>query len=273
MIDADIGIVSDEISPSFSEAARLGLSWGIRRYEIRMLETGRIPEVEAAEWESVRALAARENIRIGSLSPGFFKCALADRALIERQIGELLPRAIEMAKSVGAATIVVFGFQKDPGDPPDGFLKAAAHLRRAAEIGARAGMIVAVENEPGFWCDTGSRTAEIIEAADSPALKANWDPANAFGCGENPFPEGYERIRRHIAGVHAKDTARGALVECLPIGEGKIDWRGQIAALVRDGREHLLTIETHCLPLAEHSRRNLETLKGFIRAATVGAKL
>ena len=41
-----LGIVSDEIATDFRTAVGHGLSWGITRYEIRCLVSGRVPEVE-----------------------------------------------------------------------------------------------------------------------------------------------------------------------------------------------------------------------------------
>jgi len=44
-----LGIVSDEVSPDFGEAARYGAEWGISIFEIRVLKTGRIPVVDQGE--------------------------------------------------------------------------------------------------------------------------------------------------------------------------------------------------------------------------------
>ena len=65
--------------------------------------------------------------------------------------------------------------------------------------------------------------------------------------------------------VHAKDTLKGALIQCVPIGDGVIDWRGQMQALVRDRPVQHVTIETHCHPLVENSRRNAEVLRALMR--------
>ena len=125
-------------------------------------------------------------------------------------------------------------------------------------------MVVAVENEPGFWCDSGANTARIMTQVNSPALRVNWDPANAIGTEEVPFPDGYQALKPWIANVHVKDTVRGALLQCVPVGEGKVDWPGQLQALVADQIVEHVTIETHCLPLVEKSRQNLETVRRLL---------
>ena len=128
-----------------------------------------------------------------------------------------------------------------------------------------ADITLAVENEPGFWCDTGAATAAILREVGSAHLRANWDPCNAYGTPERPYPDGYEALSGLIANVHAKDTRKGALIQCVPIGDGTIDWTGQVRALLRDRIVPHITIETHCLPLVENSRRNVETLRALMR--------
>ena len=106
----------------------------------------------------------------------------------------------------------------------------------------------------------GSRTHRMIQEVGSPHLGANWDPCNAYGTAETPYPDGYNAIRPSIFNVHVKDTRSGALIECVPVGEGAVDWEGQLSALVRDRPVEHITIETHCLPLVEKSRRNVTVL-------------
>jgi sugar phosphate isomerase/epimerase len=137
-------------------------------------------------------------------------------------------------------------------------------MSRAAETAGMHGVTIIIENEPGFWCDSGANTATLIETVDSPFLKANWDPCNGYGTSERPFPEGYESVKKHIANVHVKDTKEGSLIRCVPVGEGALDWKGQMEALVRDQLVRHVTIETHCLPLVECSKKNVDTLRTYL---------
>lgn len=260
----EIGIVSDEIAPDFLQAVEHGKSWGINRYEIRTLKTGRVPEVDRGEIEEVRRVVQERGLRITALSPGLFKLHVDERSEIARQLDTMLPRTLELASVLGTKRIIVFGFQRGAGGSASVPDEVPDLLRRAAELGAKAGVTILVENEPGFWCDTGKNTARVLKSVNSDYLKANWDPCNAFGLGEEPFPEGYAYVKDLVANVHVKDTRKGGLVECVPVGEGLIDWKGQLLALQRDGQVEHVTIETHCLPLIEKSRQNAETLKGML---------
>jgi len=262
-----LGIVSDEIAPSFREAMSHGSAWGITRYEIRCLASGRIPDVQPGEWNDTLAAIRGEGLRVTALSPGIFKHSLDREDELERELREVLPRTLECAAACGAPLVIVFGVQRRAADGRRERAKVIGLLRRAAEQAAAAGMKIAIENEPGFHCDTGAATRAIIDEAGTSALGANWDPCNAFGTDELPYPAGYEAIRPVILNVHAKDTARGSLIQCVPIGEGAIDWPGQVRALVADRVVPHITIETHCLPLVGQSAKNVRALRAMIASA------
>lgn len=87
----------------------------------------------------------------------------------------------------------------------------------------------------------------MLAALNHPALKVVWDPANAMVAGENPFPEGYARIPpSRIVHVHAKDCrVHDRQAEWQELGQGSVDWKGQIAALERDGYSGWISLETH----------------------------
>ena len=87
----------------------------------------------------------------------------------------------------------------------------------------------------------------MLAAVDHPALQVIWDPANALVAGETPFPDGYAHIPlSRIVHVHAKDCRVTDHVPTFgPLGEMGIDWRGQLAALARDGYRGTISLETH----------------------------
>jgi len=262
-----LGIVSDEVSSDFADSLRHARMWGIRRFEIRCLKSGRVPDVDQAEWEQVVRLSTEAAVQITALSPGIFKYPLSKTTEIERELTEVLPKTIEMAKTVNAGMVIAFGFCREPGEPPEFRDRAVDFLRRAAAIVERSRMRLAIENEPGFWCDTGTNTMAIMREVNSKALGVNWDPCNAFGTTELPYPDGYNAVRDAVFNVHVKDTKRGSLIECVPVGDGVIDWKGQIEALIRDRIVEHVTIETHCHPLVENSARNVAAVNQLIKGA------
>jgi len=116
-----------------------------------------------------------------------------------------------------------------------------------------------LENEPEFWADTGANTAKILDDIDSKNLKANWDPANAAGTGEIPYPYGYLAIREHIRSIHVKDYRNNSSgePEYVVVGDGVVDWQGQFRAIMHCVNINYITIETHCRPLINNSHRNI----------------
>lgn len=264
----EIGFVTDEISSDIKEAIEIGVSWGISKYELRVVGKNRIPDIDATRIRQIQELIKRHNVQITALSPGMLKGALQDAAEIEREINETLPATFALAQKFETDKVIVFGFHRSEADHPNDKQRVIDYFGRVAESAEARGLIIAVENEPGFWCDTGENTARILATVNSPALRANWDPGNAVGTDEPPFPDGYYALKDWISNVHIKDTVKGALVECVPVGEGLVDWPGQLRAIVQERPVEHMTIETHCLPLIEKSKQNLRVVKELIAAAT-----
>ncbi len=264
----EIGFVTDEISPDVKEAIEIGVSWGISKYELRVIGENRIPDIESTKAAQIQELIEKHDIQITALSPGTFKGTLQDRTENEREISETLPATFALAQKFSTDTVIVFGFQRSDADHPDDEQQVVDLFGRVAESAQSHGLVIAVENEPGFWCDSGANTARILAAVNSPALRANWDPGNSVGTDEPPFPDGYYALKDWIRNIHVKDTVKGALVECVPVGEGVVDWPGQLRAIVQDRPVEHVTIETHCLPLIEKSKQNLRVVQDLIAAAT-----
>ena len=259
-----LGIVSDEISLDFKEALQYGMQWGVRIFELRSLKTGRVPDVDPSEILEVLNLVEDRRITISALSPGIFKHPLSKRNELEKELSHTLPRTIELAKRLNTRLILVFGFQRSPEGTEADYQEAVKLMRRAAGLTETEDMRLAIENEPGFWCDSGRNTAKFIKDVGSKCLGANWDPCNGYGTDERPFPEGYSAIKDFVLNVHVKDTQEGSMIKCVPVGEGAIDWKGQLKALVNDRIIGHLTIETHCLPLIEKSKQNVDTLQTYL---------
>jgi sugar phosphate isomerase/epimerase len=260
----DIGIVSDEIAPDFRTAVDHGRRWGISLYELRCLTEGRVPMIATDTRREIARICAGEGVRITALSPGLFKHSIGEKQLLERALNDRLMRVIDLALELGAGMIITFGFERSGSDTPDGERLVVEALSVAAAAVRQVGLIMTVENEPGFWCDTGTNTARILRCVNDPSLKANWDPCNAFGTCETPYPDGYMAIRDLIGNVHVKDTLEGSLIRCVPVGEGVLDWPGQIAALISDTVVGHVTIETHCEPLIGQSKKNVERVRRMI---------
>jgi sugar phosphate isomerase/epimerase len=281
-----IAIVTDEVSGDPETAIELGVSWGVRDFELRGYGSKRVPFLSDYEKDKLQEVLDYYGARLIAISPGLFKfpypldprsefpVAAIDVELYERwktgrdrvkyHLNEVLPASIEYGRQSGVDLILSFGFSRGgrpPGPAPDEVLEA---LAQAAEIVGAVGMRLAIEVENGFWADTGTRTANLIETIDHPSLYVNWDPANALEAGEKAFPAGYRAVCERVAHVHFKDLVfePGGAVRYEVNGD--FDWRGQIAALAKDGYDGYISMESHMQPKVSAGKALVERLKELI---------
>jgi sugar phosphate isomerase/epimerase len=252
----ELGIVADEISRDFPEAVNVGLSLGLRRYEIRFLQTGRAPLCDEAELREVERICDGEGLTITALSPGLFKWTDSP-AKFAHEMAEVFPRAVEWAQRWHLAGLLVFGFCKPGatettadtlprGHPPSWVLDA---LAAAADAARRANLKLYVEPEPVCWADTGAATVNLLRQVNSLALGINYDPCNdAWTLRRDPL-EDFDVVAPYIANVHVKDQLAAPRGSGLPNwvvpGCGQLDWRGHLRALQRIGYAGPISLEPH----------------------------
>ncbi len=282
-------IVTDELSGDPVTAFEIGLEWGISHFELRGVQSQRIPRLTAHETKRLVNAVDDFGIKITAISPGLFKFPFPDREPIRSNLGwmdnanfqsweairhklsdhrnNLLPEALEFAGAMGAQYLVAFSFERNGhpgGEAPAGIIEV---LEEAAQQAKMAGIELLVENEEGHWADTGDRSAALMKRIGHTAIGINWDPANALIEGDVPFPNGYEAVRTYVRNVHFKDARRhsNGTWEILHLGD--VDWDGQIAALANDGYCGAIAIEAHLSPSVESTRRGLRRLRECLAKA------
>ncbi|MFN0112512.1 MAG: sugar phosphate isomerase/epimerase family protein [Blastocatellia bacterium] len=251
-----LGIVADEISRDFRQAAEIGSAAGLRRYEIRFLKSGRAPMCDPAELTEIESICKGEGLEITALSPGLFKWTDSVEKF-QREMAEVFPRSVELARRWNLSALVVFGFCK-PGakeetadlissdNPPNWVIDSLAEAAAKAEA---AGLRLLIEPEPVCWADTGAATVNLIQAAKSVAVGINYDPCNvAWMIRRDPIDE-FEIVAPFIANVHIKDQIdepRGSGMPTWVVpGEGLIDYHPHFAALKRIGYAGNVSLEPH----------------------------
>ena len=258
-----ISLIPDEYTYDPATAFELGRRWGVEHYEVRYAYGWRVPV--APDWVADRVAAAVSDygVKVTGISPGLFKPTMRTDgtrvplstdtpAEIRRHLDELLPVFLAFAERLATRNITVFALPKGEGDSPD---SAAGPpqvvidtLAEAAEKARAAGFQLLLENGGGTWADTSEATAAVLEGVASEALRLTWDPANvAYAAGGgDPVADGYPLVRAFVTNVHVKDVA---LADAGPgwamLGDGVIDWPGQIRRLREDGYAGPLTVEPH----------------------------
>jgi L-ribulose-5-phosphate 3-epimerase len=256
-----VGAVTDEFSPdsldrALDAMAKLGMTFA----ELRVVDGKNIIDLTDGEIDTVRARVEARSMRVLSIASPVLKCTLPDAPPVAPHIQQdmfssafsfddqprLVRRAFEIASRTGARIVRVFSYWRTI-DPDASFDRVASALRALAVQAAGRNLIIGIENEHACNIATGAETARLLAAVEHPALQVIWDPANAFVAGETPFPDGYTHLPvTRIAHVHAKDcTVVGHVPTWGPLGEMDIDWRGQLAALARDGYRRTISLETH----------------------------
>ena len=262
-----LAICSDEISQDFLTAVELGGEWGVRWYELRRFRSGRVPEISAGDRERIRPIAQDYSVRISAISPGLFKVPVGAPE-VKRGMVEVLPRAFDLAHEVGTEKVICFSFTREGrGGAEAAPAEVTDRLSEMAEAARAAAIALFLENEPGCWGDTGVNTASLIRKVGHQNLRLNWDPGNSYSAGaDRPFPDEYNTIRDLVGHVHVKDIASDdpKRHRAVPVGEGVIDWPGQIGALLKDGFEGFFTIETHHRPLVQASHRCVEAFRRMV---------
>lgn len=292
------GAVTDELDDDLERALAIARDLEISTVELNQLWGRNIVELDEEQLSRAQALLERAQVPVAAIDPPCFKpCVLdhlpvgrvAEDPEVARHLG-LLDQSLALARRFGAPFVRVFSFRRSgilglgnpsprrPGGgpiPEEMLDRIAEGLREAARRAEESGLILLLENVRSCWANTGVNAAAVLEAVDSPALRALWDPGNDFVSGGIPYPEGYEAVRPYVRHVHVKDASvvdpAAGLTRWEPIGAGEIDYQSQMRALLEDGYTGVVALETHWRPSdaspESASRRSFAGLLALTRAA------
>lgn len=281
-----LGVITDELTQDFEPALEWVKGFGLQWVELRFLWNTYVTDLKPDEVKRAQDLIAKHGLRVSVIDSAYFKTLLPGtessfaqgtpdplQSSFDRQ-NAILENAIARAKDFGTDKVRVFAFLR-VSDPHTVFERVAKELERTASVAHREGIRLILENE--FSCNvaTGAEGAAMLNAVKSPALGLNWDPGNAYAAGEKPYPSGYDPIdKKRMWHMHLKDAAPnpdGGEAVWRPIGGGKIDYVGQFRALLKNGYEGTMSLETHYLNVAknkeESSRESMNGLLEVIRQA------
>lgn len=244
-------------------------------YELRWLRRPgawgrqRVGELSDEAACAVAEVAARRGVAISALSPGLFHSVWSDASELEGQMARL-ERCLRLAEILGTTQIVVYGFLPPAGRrngvcPP----QLLEVLSQAAGRASAAGMRLLLRNAPDCYCDSGAHTGSVVHAVRAPALGVSWDPCHAARVGERAICEGYEWVAPFVCDVRVRDQRQQDELgyEYTVLDQGCMDWPGQLRALVADGYQGTVTVDSPLEPRLLNTLHNLEALRGLLRAA------
>jgi len=256
-----LAAITDEFSPADLDAALAGMAAvGMTGAELRVVGGRNMIDLSDEDVDRVRQTVVATGMEIVSLASPLLKCVVPGGPALDSRVQHdvfgsphsyedqprLTQRAFEIADRLGARIIRVFSFWRTV-EPERCYPPLGEALLALADEAARRGVIIGLENEHACNVGTAAEAARLLATIDHPALKLVWDPANASILGETPFPDGYDLLpAERIVHVHAKDCyVKNHKPVWGAVGEMGIDWRGQIAALRRDGYDGWISLETH----------------------------
>lgn len=261
-----ISIITDEVTQDLEKCRRFLDDRGLRAVEVRCASGERAPFLKKYDFDTLRRWTDSGEIIVTALSPGLFKVKHGQQLEIERHLGEVLPRTLDMAHELGASFVVSFTFDDPDGEGLDQFHIDA--FRVAARECEKAGLKLLIENEPGYLATTAGETLDLVERIDHPACGVNWDPANSNVFDTAGLSEGLEKIVSRVKNVHVKNCRAlpGQLFpEYTHLSEGEIDWKTHVAKLGELEYEGYLCVETHFEPLWENSARAVDELRAIMQ--------
>ena len=241
-------VITDEISQDLPAAIAMARHFGLEGVELRNVWSRRADQLSGPELDRVAGLTRDAGLAVAAIAAPCFKCDLGNAEQYREHIG-ILRAAVRAARALGTPIVRVFTFWKDR--PLElAYREILAAFAEPIRIAEGEGITLAVENEASTFIATGEQTARFLADLGSSAVRAIWDPGNAYYdvLRERAYPVGYEAVRDWIVHVHLKDCATSpetGKLEWVVLGAGEIDIRGQLAALEADGYEGYVSLETH----------------------------
>jgi L-ribulose-5-phosphate 3-epimerase len=258
-----VAVINDEISQDFGHACEVASKeFGMEWIELRGMWNKNLLKLDAKEIAEARLILEKYKLRVTDVASPLFKVDWpgAPRSKFSPkhdqfnadftfdQQPEVLERSIELAKAFKTDRVRFFDFWRLDDQAP---YRTAINdkLREAAATAAKSRIILLLENEMACNTATAAESAKVLAAVKSENFMLNWDPGNAAAAGENPFPEGYQLLpKERIGHCHCKDVTKkpdGQGTDWAAIGRGMVDWKGQFAALKREGYHYAVSLETH----------------------------
>lgn len=252
-----VGVIGDEVSQDFQTVVNVVKEFNLASIEIRSVWDKPPQELTDQDINEMKRILDGTGIEIIGIASPFFKCDI-DNSKERSEHIDILRKCVKLAKTFDAKLIRTFVFWK-PDDIAGCWDEIIRSYDEPVRIAEGEGVVLGMENEYSTSLATAALTERFIHEIDSPNVRAIWDPANEAyalhdGEGETPYPNAYNRLKPLMAHAHLKDADENretGEMESVPVGDGVIDWEGQLQAFVNDGYEGHLCLETHWRPASK----------------------
>lgn len=258
-----VAVINDEVGQDFGRACEvIAHEFGLEWIELRGMWNKNLLNLDANEIAEARRILEKYKLRVTDIASPLFKvdwpgapkskfspkAAQFNADFTFGQQREVFDRSIALAKAFQTDRVRCFDFWRLEEPAP---FRAGMNERLLTDalLAGKQGVTLLLENEPACNTATAAEAAKVLDAVKTEYLLLNWDPGNAASRGETPYPDGYALLpKERIGHCHCKDVTKkadGKDYEWAAMGRGLIDWRGQFAALKRDGYKLGVSLETH----------------------------
>jgi sugar phosphate isomerase/epimerase len=257
-----LAVINDEITQDFEKACQIASAdFGLHWIELRSMWNKNVTELDSKQVEHARKILEEHKLRVTDIASPLFKTDWpgAPRSSQSEKRDQfhadfdssaqdkLLERCVSLCKSFNTDRIRCFDFWR-LDDPKPYRAAINAKLQGAAERCAKDNLILLLENEMACNTATGEESAAVLKVIPNKNFMLNWDPGNAAALDSTPYSTGYQVLPKdRIGHCHCKDVVRklDRKYDWAPVGDGMVDWVGQLQALRRDGFRYGLSLETH----------------------------
>ena len=249
--DLRVVLITDEVASGVEEGIEFARAHGIGEIAIRGIAEENVVALAGPRIDALEATLRHAGVGVTALLSPLFKAYLPGRAgpsLDDPNVPQfsvdgsehlaLRDRLPALAARLGAAHVRVFSFLTGAGaEARTGDDDVRAHLRALEQ--SHPGLY-AVENEDVCFVQT---VEQLERCTAETGLRAMLDPANDWYVTREPVaPRITPALVARLADVHVKDMAGE---ECVPLGDGQVDWPAILARLRELGYRGTLTHEPH----------------------------
>jgi len=279
-----LGIITDEISQDLDRALAFLSEYSLDYCELREIWDKNIMSLSHEELSRAKQLVEKRHLKVSDIASPLYKYNLPEiparanekrdtfrASFTDDDTEDLLRRSFEIARLFGTNKVRIFTYWR-VDDPEKAYPYVRDRLAKGAQLAGKEGMVLVLENEPACNVGTGKELGRLLRDVDSPHLRGNWDPGNAVTLGEVAYPDGYREVRGLFDHMHVKDVLKDPQTgefRWLPMGSGSVDYLGQFRALLEDGYNNAISLETHYRRpdgnVLESTRESLEGLLKILK--------
>ena len=241
---------ADEIGPELDDQIRVCRDNDVTHFELRGVRGLNVLDFPKDLREEIRTKLAANGMGVASVGSPIGKAKITDSwdAHFER-----FKIAVELSQFFQAPFIRIFSYY--PPEPTDDIKKyrdeIIKRMRAKVDYIAKLPVVMVHENEAAIYGEHGKECQDLLQAVNSPKLRAAFDFGNFVIAGDKPR-DNWPLLKPFTTHFHIKDAKFGPKMNIVPPGQGDGDIGPILADAYKSGYRGFVTMEPH-LKVAGHS--------------------